>query len=318
MATVLAVDLGGTKTALARVDEQGAMQDTQTLPAARSLEGSVAQIAGACDGTLAVGVIVPGIYTPSTGGAWCPNLWGTDEVPLLRALRDRLPVAVFIDSDRSGYVLGEAWLGAARGLRHVVFVSIGTGIGVGILSDGVVVRGAGGIAGATGWFALTPEWKEAYREAGCWETEASGPGVARACGLPDARAVAAAARSGDRNALAALERAARFTGMGVANLISALNPEAVVLGGGLLIGAGDLMLDRIRREVPRWAQPIAAARCRIELTQLGESAGLLGAARLALQGAHEDARERTTTREDGRKRSTTHGSAPAHKHCSEP
>jgi predicted NBD/HSP70 family sugar kinase len=70
--------------------------------------------------------------------------------------------------------------------------------------------------------------------------------------------------------------------MGIANLISAFNPEIVVLGGGLMTGAGDLMIETIRAEVPRWAQPIAAAQCRIELTQLGESAGLLGAARLAL------------------------------------
>jgi glucokinase len=70
----------------------------------------------------------------------------------------------------------------------------------------------------------------------------------------------------------------------VANLISALNPEAVVLGGGLISGAGDLLLDWIRSEVPRWAQPIAAGQCRIELTQLGEDAGLLGAAKLALDG----------------------------------
>jgi glucokinase len=284
VATVLAVDFGGTKTAIARVDPQGAVCDRRTLPAAQSLDGSVSQIADRADGVSAVGVIIPGIYTAATGNAWCPNLWGTGEVPLLHVLRQRLAVDVFVDSDRSGYVLGEAWLGAARGLRHVVFVAIGTGIGVGILSDGMLVRGAAGIAGATGWFALTPEWKAAYREAGCWETEAAGPGVARACGLPDARAVVTAARSGDRSALEVLDRAARYTGMGVANLISALNPEAVVLGGGLMVGAGDLILDRIRSEVPRWAQPIAAAQCRIELTELGESAGLLGAARLALDG----------------------------------
>jgi glucokinase len=70
--------------------------------------------------------------------------------------------------------------------------------------------------------------------------------------------------------------------MGIANLISALNPEVVVLGGGLIQGAGDLLIDEVRAEVKRWAQPIAAARCRIELTALGEDAGLLGAARLAL------------------------------------
>lgn len=286
MTHVLAVDLGGTKTAVALVDEQGRMTDRRSLPAAHSLEASVAQIREAFDErAAAVGVIVPGIYAPATGRAWCPNLWGPDEVPLLRAMEDRFPVPVFVDSDRSGHVLGESWLGAARGLRHVVFVAIGTGIGIGILSDGAVVRGVSGIAGAAGWFALDPEWKEPYRRVGCWEAEAAGPAVARLAGLPDARAVAAAARAGDAATRRVLDRAALYTAMGIANLISLLNPEAVVLGGGLMAGAGDLLLDRIRAEVTRWAQPIAASQCRIELTQLGESAGLLGAARLALTGA---------------------------------
>ncbi len=282
---VLAVDLGGTKTAIARVDADGGVHDRLTLPAARTLDASAAQIAeaavagGPCD---AVGVIVPGIYNPATGGAWCPNLWGRDEVPLRRALEGRLATGLFIDSDRAGCVLGEAWLGAARGLRDVLFVAIGTGIGVGILSGGRVVRGTGGIAGAAGWFALTPDWNDEYAAVGCWEAEAAGPAVARHAGLPDAGAVASAARAGDRNAIAALDRAARFTAMGIANLISAFDPEAVVLGGGLFVGAGDLLLERVRAEVPRWAQPVAARRCRIELTRLGEDAGLLGAARLAL------------------------------------
>ncbi len=281
---VLAVDLGGTKTAVARVDEQGRVHGRLTLPAARTLAATAAQLAGAaaalapCD---AVGVIVPGIYNPDTGAAWCPNLWGREEVPLRQALAERLSSDVFIDSDRAGCVLGEAWLGAAAGLRDVVFVAIGTGIGVGILSGGRVVRGAGGAAGAAGWFALTPEWRDVYTEVGCWEAEAAGPGVARRAGLPDAESVVAAARAGDRNALDTLDRAARFTAMGVANLVSAFDPDAVVLGGGFLVGAGDLLLHRIRAEVPRWAQPVAASRCRIELTRLGADAGLLGAARLA-------------------------------------
>lgn len=282
MKTVLAVDLGGTKTAIARVDEHGEIHDRRALPAAHTLDDSVAQIADACGSAAAAGIIVPGIYTPATGCAWCPNLWGPSDVPLRDALRGRIPAEVFIDSDRSGYVLGESWLGAARGVRHVVFVSIGTGIGVGILSDGILVRGAGGIAGAAGWFALDPQWKDEYARVGCWEAEAAGPAVARLARLPDAPAVVAAARGGDASAGDVLHRAARYTAMGVANLISALNPEVVVLGGGLMTGAGDLLLDAIRAEVPRWAQPIAASRCRIELTQLGETAGLLGAARLAL------------------------------------
>jgi glucokinase len=195
-----------------------------------------------------------------------------------------------IDSDRAGYVLGESWLGAGRGHRHVVFVAIGTGIGVGILADGQLVRGAGGVAGAAGWFALDPRWTPRYAEVGCWEAEAAGPAVAAACGTSDAQSAVAAARRGDSSARDALERAARYTGMGVANLVSVLDPEVVILGGGLMTGASDLLLESIRAEVRRWAQPIAASRCRLELSALGGGAGLLGAARLALDALDEGGR----------------------------
>lgn len=282
---VLAVDFGGTKTSIARVDAYGDVRDRIKLAASRSVAGSVQQVADVLDGfpdIQGVGVIVPGIYTARTGVAWCPNLWGSGEVPLGKQLRERVRVPVAIDSDRAGYVLGESWLGSARGLRDVVFVAIGTGIGVGILSDGRVLSGAHGIAGAAGWFALNPDWQDDYRRSGCWETESAGPGIARRFGAETAEAVARAARDGDAGARDVLSRAARYTGMGVANLISAFDPEMVVLGGGVMQGAADLLLDRIRRESARWAQPIAASRCRIELTQLGEDAGLFGAARLAL------------------------------------
>lgn len=282
MSSVLAVDFGGTKTALARVDAAGAITARVKLPAERTLDESVAQIARALEDDTAVGVIVPGIYTPSTGTAWCPNLWGVEEVPLLDRLLQRIRVPVAIDSDRAGYVLGESWLGAARGLRDAAYVSISTGIGVGILANGVVLRGAHGIAGAAGWFALDPVWKDSYGATGCWEAEAAGPAIARRMGAGDAAIVVEAARAGDERARAALEHAARYTAMGVANLISVLNPEAIVLGGGVMQGAGDLLIERIRTDAHRWAQPIAASRCRIELTRLGEDAGLLGAARLAL------------------------------------
>lgn len=282
MTEVLAVDLGGTKTTTARVDARGAIRDRRKVPAARTLDESVEQIAAASAGAAAVGVIVPGIYSAATGMAWCPNLWGPDDVPLLARVRDRMDAPVVIDSDRAGYVLGESWLGAARGLRDVVFVAIGTGIGVGILSNGQVLPGAHGIAGAAGWLALDPDWKEAYGRCGCWEAEAAGPAIAQRSGAVDAAAVVLSARAGNPEARAVLDRAIRYSAMGVANLISILNPEAVVLGGGVAQGAGDLLLEPLAAEVLRWAQPIAASRCRIELTQLGEDAGLLGAARLAL------------------------------------
>jgi glucokinase len=159
--------------------------------------------------------------------------------------------------------------------------SIGTGIGAGIVAGGNLLRGSGDIAGAVGWFTLTPERQPLYVQVGCFEAEAAGPALARRARMDSAEAVIAAARAGDPNANLAVEQTARYLAMGIANIVSILNPEMIVLGGGLM-QASDLFLATIKRIVGDWAQPIAARQVRIEITSLGEDAGLLGAARLAL------------------------------------
>ncbi|MDR3719003.1 MAG: ROK family protein [Bryobacteraceae bacterium] len=291
MTSVVAVDLGGTKLTTAVVDRDGRVSGRTKRPVARTgLDDSVRQIAAAIHDSLSaspdadvqgVGLIVPGIFNKGTGEAWAPNLWGHADVPLMRELRSALEVAVTIDSDRAGYVLGEQWLGVARGLNDVIFLAVGTGIGAGILSGGRLIDGAGGVAGAVGWFAVNPQHREEYSRVGCWEAEAAGPALAQRLNAASAEAVVAAARDGDSFALAAIEETARYLGIGIANLVSVLNSEMIVLGGGLM-QAGDLFLPAIRRVMPVWAQPVSAQQVRIELTQLGEDAGLLGAARLAL------------------------------------
>jgi glucokinase len=289
---VLAIDLGGTKVSFAVVDAAGAVRARTKRPsheggAAVSCEALAASAADTVRAAglewadvRAAGVVVPGIYDPATGRAWAPNLWGRDEVALGDELRRHLPVPVVIDSDRSGYVLGEAWRGAARGSTDVVFLAVGTGIGAGILSHGRLVRGRGGIAGAVGWFALDPRWREDYGRMGGFETEAAGPALARRLGAASAEDVTAAARRGDPAARRAVDETVEWLAMGVANLISALNPQVVVLGGGLM-QASDLFLEPLRHAVRRWAQPLAVDQCRIEPTALGEDAALFGAARLA-------------------------------------
>jgi len=291
MSSVIAVDLGGTKLTTAVVDPAGRVTARRKQPVEHGgLEVTVAQIAAGVRETLAaspaadvqaVGLIIPGIFDASTGSGWAPNLWGHDHVPLLSALRTALDLPVTIDSDRAGYVLGEQWLGAARGCNDVIFLAVGTGIGAGILSGGRLINGAGGIAGAVGWFALNPQSREEYNRVGCWEAESAGPALARRLHAASGEEVVAAARRGDAAALAAIEENARYLGLGIANLVSVLNPEMIVLGGGLM-QAGDLFLPAIRQVLPLWAQPVSARQVRIELTQLGEDAGLLGAARLAL------------------------------------
>ncbi len=213
-------------------------------------------------------------------------------------------VPIVLESDRSAYVAGESWRGAAAGANDVVFLAVGTGIGAGIIAGGRIVHGHEDIAGAVGWFGLDPAFKPEYASMGCFEAEASGGSVARKARekLRSGRAssmlslaggnieavtaevVAAAARAKDPLSLEIVEETVNYLAMGIANIVSIMNPEAVVLGGGLF-QAADLFLEPVRREFRRWAQPLAARTVRIELSLLGEDAGLYGCGRLAWERA---------------------------------
>ncbi len=290
MSNVLAIDIGGTKLASAIVTEHGRILARNKIPVERGSAAALAeQIATAAKSlgakqadVKAAGVIVPGIYFAESGKVWVPNLWGHTEVPFRDELQNALGMPVRMDSDRAGYVLGEQWLGAARGARDIVFLAVGTGIGAGIISGGHLLRGTGDIAGAVGWFSLTTEHHELYGQIGCWEAEAAGPALARRMNASSAEEVIRAARAGDGKALSTMAETARYLGLGIANIVSLLNPELIVLGGGLL-QAYDLLQDEIQKTVLQWAQPVAARQVRFAVSQLGENAGLLGAARLALE-----------------------------------
>ena len=157
MSSVIAVDLGGTKLSAALVDAAGELSYRVKIPVTsgdtRATVDQIAQVVAEVlhasgisrEGVRAIGVIVPGIYFASTGEAWAPNLWGHANVPLRAELERELRIPIKIDSDRAGYVTGERWLGAARGLNDVVFLAVGTGIGAGIISGGRLVRGAADI-----------------------------------------------------------------------------------------------------------------------------------------------------------------------------
>jgi len=285
------VDVGGTKVSAAVVDSEGRLTGKVKAPTERDdTRKSIAQVAEVIRLAVersdvwsrdisAVGIAVPGIYYAASGKVWAPNLPGWDHIALRDELAGRLPATLVLDSDRAAYVSGEQWLGIARGLDDVVFLAVGTGIGAGIISGGRLIRGAGDIAGAVGWFALDPSKKEIYKQVGCFEAECAGPALARRAGM-QTEAVLGRARQGDVEARAMVTETIRYLAMGVANLVSVLNPQMIVLGGGLM-QAADLFLEPLRREMLEWAQPIAAKQVRIELSQLGEDAGLLGAARLA-------------------------------------
>jgi glucokinase len=312
--TVIAADLGGTKLALAAFSYEGRILRRQEVPLAGRQGRSVGALitAQACalrdaidrDGTsvMGAGIGVPGIYRSGHGTVWAPNIPGWDDYPLLDEVRAALGegVAVRIDSDRACCILGEVWQGSARGCRDAVFVTVGTGIGAGILVDGRVLRGHGDAAGAIGWLALDRPYRPEYGPVGCFEHHASGPGLVKAArerlregggatALRDGEAmtaadVFAAFDSGDPVAVPVVEDAVAFWGMAVANLVSLFNPERIVFGGGVF-GPAARLLDAVREEALRWAQPVSIREVTLAVTSLGPDAALYGAARLALSAA---------------------------------
>ena len=291
---VLALDLGGTKLAAALFDSDGAVLQRATFPIAGRAGADVGSTILLAVRTLtadaqpaAVGVAVPGIYRSATGTVWAPNIPGWDDYPLLAELTAALgSVPVVIESDRTCYILGEVWRGNARGARNAVFLAVGTGIGAGILIDGRVVRGQQDIAGAIGWLALDRPYHEHYKGCGCFEYYAAGPGIARAArqrGLDGATAesVFEAGDAGDERAQEVITQAVGYWGMAVGNLVSLLNPEVIVFGGGVF-GPAASLLDAIYDEALKWAQPISIRHVKLVASALGSDAGIYGAAYSAL------------------------------------
>lgn len=288
MTGILALDLGGTKLAAALFSPDGAILQRATF----ALDGRQGRDVGALMlesvdhfkqyGPIhSVGVAVPGIYRSASGTVWAPNIPGWDDYPLLAELRESLgaDVACAVESDRTCYILGEVWQGNARGARNAVFMAVGTGIGAGIMVDGRIIRGHADIAGAIGWLALDRPYEDAYRDCGNFEYYASGPGIARAARMTTREVFAK--RTSDAAARAAVERAVAYWGMAVANLVSLLNPEVIIFGGGVFGPAAEL-LDDIHREALQWAQPISIRQVRLAASALGGDAGLYGAARVAI------------------------------------
>lgn len=308
----IGIDVGGTKISAALFTPEGKMSsrnkspiDTskpektllQIIQIIRDLESHVEKEKA---GVKAIGIAIPGIVYQSTGIVWAPNIPGWEHYPLRGNLQREIMIPIALESDRSAYVLGEQWCGIARGLKDIVFLAVGTGIGAGIIVDGILCWGSEGIAGAVGWFALDSIFREEYAEMGCFEAEASGSAVARKAiqlikegesslmfelvngNLESitAKTVVEAARKSDVIAMKIIESTIKYLSMGIANIVSILNPQMIVLGGGLF-QSGDFLLEPVKAEFRKWAQPIAAKNVKIELSSLGEDAGLYGAGKLA-------------------------------------
>jgi glucokinase len=312
---VLGIDIGGTNLVVGSVAEDGsALHALRSEPthaeagqsdvldrlivlakqaiAHTKREVPSAQIVG-------VGIGAPGPLDTRSGIVLLtPNL-GWVNLPLRQIIHERLGLPAVLDNDANCAVLGEWWMGAARGTRHAIGITIGTGIGGGIIIDGKLFHGASDCAGEIGHTTIDTEGRRCKcGNYGCLEAYASGPNIAlRACEEIQAGAVSSlsqyvdgdlqkitaqtvyqAAHDGDDLALEVVNDTAKFLGAGIANLLNIFNPEVVVVCGGVTL-AGDHLFVPLRREVARRAFKPAVEVCRIVPCELAGTAGVYGAAR---------------------------------------
>lgn len=317
-----AIDLGGTKILTAVVSSNGDVRASDRI-ATRAGEGPeavceemVASLRRACaeagaplETLTGIGVSAAGPLDAARGVlADPPNLPGWKDVPLGRMLQGRCGLRVVLENDANAAVLGEYAFGAGRGTRDMVYITVSTGIGGGVICEGQLYRGASGAAGEIGHMTVAYGGERCgCGRPGCLEAYASGTAIARegrraaesgnspalaalaAGGQPiDAEAVARAAEAGDAAATAILAQAAEYLGVGLMNTVHLFNPELIVLGGGVSNLRGRVIEPAIAF-MREHAFPTMAAAVRVVYAARGDEAPVLGAAALVLPDAECDA-----------------------------
>jgi glucokinase len=306
---LIGVDVGGTKIAVASLSEAG-LDSPRIMPtAAADGHALIDEIAQAVEDvrspdTAAVGVGVPSVVEFATGRVKSSTNVELEDVPLRTVLEERLDLPAFVDNDANCAALAEAYDGAQLTVRDLVMITVGTGIGAGLVLGGRVYRGATGAAGEIGHTLIGAALEHgappvgSFPQAGSLESLASGraldelgarlareePRFARGWageGHPvQGTDVVAAAQQGDEAARALIRLLGERLGVGIANAINAFDPALVVIGGGVA-AAGELLLEPARQTAQRFVLPGVGERTEIRLARHGPDAGVLGAALLA-------------------------------------
>jgi glucokinase len=326
---VIGVDLGGTKLLAGAVDPALNVHHRATR-AARAIDhhavidtvvSAVSEVRDAIDGASgsvdAVGIGIPCLIDTERGIAVTSTHLPIADVPFRDLLAERIGLPVFVDNDANAAMLAEWRFGAAAGVRDGVLLTLGTGIGGGLVIGGALQRGSQGAGAELGHMVVQADGPRCHGNCpnrGCLEAVASGTALAREAALiavrqPQSglgRALAAGrtisgplvtelAHDGDAAAIDALRTIGRWLGVGVANLVNMLNPEVVVIGGGV-IAAGDLLLEPARAVVAERALSPSKEHARILPARFGAESGMLGAATLAFDGLGTPVQAKETLR----------------------
>ncbi|HEO1151046.1 TPA: ROK family glucokinase [Streptococcus agalactiae] len=317
---LLGIDLGGTTikfgilTLEAEVQEKWAIE-TNTLENGRhivsdiveSLKHRLSLYGLTKDDFLGIGMGSPGAVdrtSKTVTGAFNLNWADTQEVGSV--IEKEVGIPFFIDNDANVAALGERWVGAGANNPDVVFVTLGTGVGGGVIADGNLIHGVAGAGGEIGHMIVDPEngFTCTCGNKGCLETVASATGVVRVArqlaeqyegssaikaaidngDTVTSKDIFIAAEDGDKFANSVVERVSRYLGLAAANISNILNPDSVVIGGGVS-AAGEFLRSRVEKYFVTFAFPQVKKSTKIKIAELGNDAGIIGAASLANQQA---------------------------------
>ncbi|HQX54635.1 MAG TPA: ROK family protein [Pyrinomonadaceae bacterium] len=293
----LALDLGGTNLRLAAVGEDGTIYSRSRAETPKGSSGNdvidlIIHLAEHCRSGLedpsavcAIAAAVPATINIDEGILnKLPNLRCLEGVPLRDILSNRLGVDAVLENDATAAAIGENWLGASRDVDTSICVTLGTGVGGGLMINGKPYRGKDGTAGEVGHICVEPDGHPCgCGSRGCVEQYASATAVirmAREAGLDVSTSsdVYNWAKRGNEEAVDVFTAMGTYLGIGLAGLVNVLNPEMIVIGGGVS-AAWELFAGDVRREVDERSFPEPAKRVKIVGAELGDDAGILGAAR---------------------------------------
>lgn len=315
------VDVGGTNIRAGVITREGRILGTARRPALAmeglavtqrmiidAIEEALVNAGVVASEMIGIGMGVPGRHQSAAGIVlYSPNFAGWTQVQLLAPIAAHFKVGVFMRNDVKTASLGEYFFGAGQGYRWVVMITLGTGIGGSLIVDGKLVLGSGEGFGEVGHMTVDPGGRRCgCGNHGCWEALAGRDAIIERAhrllqtGRPSMLGemtgwslaaitpalIAEAAQRGDALAREALEETGMWVGIGVANLIQVYNPEVVIIGGGIS-QAGDLLLGPIQRTIDWRAQMVPASSAAIVPAALGDDAGMVGGAVLAFEAARE-------------------------------
>jgi glucokinase len=298
----LGIDIGGTKTAVGVVDREGRVLSQRVFPTEAELgfDRAVERIANSArelavsagiplENLAGIGIGCAGPVDPRRGEIHNPfTLAGWDRCNIVAPLGAALGLPVWLENDADAAAIGEWYYGAGQGADSLVMLTFGTGVGGAVLTRNRIHRGVSGDHPEIGHLVVAADGPECYcGRRGCLESFASGSAIGRAgeaSGLPDAAAVFAAADQGDPSAGRILSQVSQALDAAIWTLLHTFLPERIVLGGGLVEAREEFFLSTARAALSRATQ-IPRDRISIAPARLGNRAGLVGAARRAMEGA---------------------------------